>query len=339
MLASPSPTPNPAAPNGVNDAVRRDVTVVIAAWRASATIGRAVASALAEPEAAEVVVVDDASGDEGATLAAAKASDDGTGRLILLALDQNGGPARARNAAIAASEAPWITILDSDDFFEPGRLKGLMAQADKGFDLVADDLKQVDDGAPMSTARPMWFHADDQQPVEFNFTTFMEGSTAKSARRRREPGFLKPMMRRAFLEAHGISYDERMRLGEDFDIYARSLLAGGRMLLIPWTGYISVRRRTSLSHVHSRRDLVELEAANDRLLGSSLISPGDAKLVRKHRFIASCRITWVDFVAAFKKGNVFRVAWVVLKDPRQAPYVFRAFRDMIGRGLRRKFKG
>ena len=40
----------------------RSVTVVIAAWRAAATIGRAVASALAQPEAAEVVVVDDASG-------------------------------------------------------------------------------------------------------------------------------------------------------------------------------------------------------------------------------------------------------------------------------------
>ena len=30
-------------------------------------------------------------------------------------------------------------------------------------------------------------------------------------------------MRRAFLERHGLAYDETMRLGEDYDLYARAL--------------------------------------------------------------------------------------------------------------------
>jgi hypothetical protein len=34
-------------------------------------------------------------------------------------------------------------------------------------------------------------------------------------------------------------------------------------------------------------------------------------------------------MAALKKGNVFRAAGVVLKDPRQAPYVARGFGKMI----------
>ena len=49
------------------------VCVIIAARNAARTIPAAIASALREPEAAEVVVVDDASGDDGATLAAAHA--------------------------------------------------------------------------------------------------------------------------------------------------------------------------------------------------------------------------------------------------------------------------
>ena len=335
MLARPSTSSSNEAPEGVNTNVRRDVTVIIAAWRAAGTIGRAVASALAQPEAAEVVVVDDASNDDGATLAAARAADDGTGRLVILALDKNSGPSAARNAAIRASKAPWITILDSDDYFEPGRLRGLMALADKGYDIIADDLMQLKDGAPRSTAETMWFIGNDATPVDVDFTYFMESSIAKSNTRRREMGFLKPMMRRAFLEKHGISYDERMRLGEDFDIYARMLLANARMHLIPWTGYISVMRMQSLSWNHSRRDLVELEAANDRLLESTLISPEDAKLVRRHRLIARCRISWVDMIEALKKGNLFRAGWVVLKDPRQAPYLARAFRNMIFQKLDR----
>lgn len=335
MLARPSTPSSAEAPATANETIGRDVTVVIAAWRAAGTIGRAVASALAQPEAAEVVVVDDASNDDGATLAAARAADDGTGRLTVLALDRNGGPSAARNAAIAASKAPWITILDSDDYFEPGRLRGLMALADKGYDLIADDLMQLKDGAPASTAETMWFIGNDNTPVDVNFTYFMESSIAKSNTRRREMGFLKPMMRRAFLDTHAIRYDERMRLGEDFDIYARTLLAGGRMRLIPWTGYISVMRMQSLSWNHSRRDLVELEAANDRLLESKLISSADAKLVRRHRLIARCRISWVDLIEALKTRNIFRASWVVLKDPRQAPYLARAFRNMIFQKLDR----
>jgi succinoglycan biosynthesis protein ExoU len=73
-------------------ASRQSVTVVIAAWRAAATIGRAVGSALAQPEAAEVIVVDDASADGEATLSAARAVDDGSGRLKVFALDRNADP-------------------------------------------------------------------------------------------------------------------------------------------------------------------------------------------------------------------------------------------------------
>lgn len=329
MLANRSIPFDSMASDPASPPVRRDVTVLIAAWRAAGTIGRAVSTALAQPEAAEVVVVDDCSNDGGATIAAARAADDGTGRLIVLSLDKNSGPSAARNAAIAASKAPWVTILDSDDYFEPGRLRGLMAEADKGYDLIADDLKQLKEGAPASTAETMWFVGNDNTPIDVDFTYFIQASIPRSHYRRAEIGFVKPMIRRAFLDAHGIRYDESMRLGEDFDIYARSLLAGGRMRLIPWTGYISVMREKSLSTDHSRHDLEQFEAANTRLLASSALSPSDAKFVRHSRWLARRRMAWMDLMSALKKGNVFRASWVVLKDPRQAPYLGRAFRKMI----------
>ncbi|HEX5007576.1 MAG TPA: glycosyltransferase, partial [Hyphomonadaceae bacterium] len=85
MLATPSQTVETHAPaQGVN--TRGEVAVIIAAWRATATIGRAVASALRQVETAEVIVVDDCSNDDGATIAAAQAADDGTNRLKIIAL-------------------------------------------------------------------------------------------------------------------------------------------------------------------------------------------------------------------------------------------------------------
>lgn len=318
-------------------AVRRDVTVVIAAWRAAGTIGRAVASSLAQPEAAEVVVVDDASGDGGATLAAAWAADDGTGRLTVFALETNAGPSAARNAAVRASKAGWIAILDSDDFMEPGRLGALMALADQGYDLIADDLLQTPEGLPTSAGKPLWFR-DDQTPVDISFGFFIDSNISKASRMRRELGFLKPLTRRAFLQQHGLTYDERMRLGEDYDLYARALSLGAKMRLVPWTGYVSVMRGNSLSLNHGRTELAALEASDERLLASGRLSAADAKLVEKHRFSIRSRIVWIDFMTRLKKGNVFGAAGAVLKDVRQAPYVMRGiFRMVAGRfGARKK---
>jgi succinoglycan biosynthesis protein ExoU len=336
MLTTPPPAAKVEAPTpGVNLAVRREVTVVIAAWRAEATIGRAVASALAQPEAAEVVVVDDASDDSDATLKAAKAADDGAGRLKLIALDSNGGPSAARNAAIAASRAPWIAILDSDDFLQPGRLGALLALAHEGYDLIADDLMQTPQGQPVSAGRLLWFDGD-KTPVDIDFNAFIDSNISRQTRIRRELGFLKPLMRRAFLERHGLGYDEAMRLGEDYDLYARALSLGARMRLIPWAGYVSVMRRNSLSINHDRNDLVALEAADQRLIALPNLKASQKRLVEHHRFTTRSRIVWIDLIEALKHKRIFPALGIMLRDPRQAPYMLRelgkiAFRRLSGR--------
>lgn len=313
------------------------VTVVIAAWRAAGTIGRAVASALSQPETAEVVVVDDASGDDGATIKAAHAADDGTGRLTVLSQAINAGPSAARNVAIAASKSAWIAILDSDDFMEPGRLGKLLALTDAGYDLIADDLLQTPEGQPVSAGKPLWFR-DDATPIDIDFGFFIDSNITRASRMRRELGFLKPLVRRAFLERHRLTYEERMRLGEDYDLYARALSLGAKMRLIPWTGYVSVMRGNSLSLNHGRSELAALEACDDRLLASGRLSPRDARLVEQHHFSIRSRIVWIDFMAALKGGRPDRALGVVTKDMRQAPYVARGLVRMVaGRfGARKK---
>lgn len=332
MAATPFPSPDMRQPDAATDPVRRDVTIVIAAWRAAGTIGRAVASALAQPEAAEVVVVDDASGDGCATVTAALEADDGSGRLKVFALPRNSGPSAARNAAIRASKAAWIAVLDSDDFMQPGRLGKLLPMAGLGYDLLADDLLQVPDGRPASDGKPLWFR-DDQTPVDINFGLFIDSNVTRASRMRRELGFLKPLVRRAFLEEHGLVYDETMRLGEDYDLYARALSLGAKMRLVPWTGYVSVMRGNSLSLNHGRDDLAALEESDDRLLASGRLSETEAKLVRKHRFTTRSRIVWIDFMARLKRKNLFGAAGVVLKDVRQAPYVMRGLGKIVTKRL------
>ena len=142
-------------------------------------------------------------------------------------------------------------------------------------------------------------------------------------------GFLKPLMRRAFLESHALAYDEAMRLGEDYDLYARALSLGARMRLIPWTGYVSVMRGNSLSLNHGRRELAALEASDDRLLASGRLSRSDVATVKLHRFTTRSRIAWIDFMAALKAARPDSALGVMLKDVRQTPYIVRGLARMI----------
>jgi succinoglycan biosynthesis protein ExoU len=130
-----------------------------------------------------------------------------------------------------------------------------------------------------------------------------------------------------------------MRLGEDYDLYARALACGARMRLIPWTGYVSVLRLAGLSSQHNRADLVALEAADERLLASPELGPEEKSLVERHRFTTRSRIVWIDFMDTLKSGRPFRALSIVLQDPRQAPHVIRGLWKAVVRRLAGRARG
>ncbi len=253
------------------------VCVVIAAYGAEGTIGRAVASALAQPEVVEVLVVDDASPDS--TAAAARTADDGSGRLTVLRLPTNAGPSAARNLAIGRSTAPLLAVLDADDFVLPGRFAALLAEPD--WDLVADNIAFVDE-TDAHSIDPGPITAHRTKPRSLSPADFVRGSVTRIGRYKGELAFLKPVIRRAFLDAHALRYAEDMRLAEDYDLYLRALTAGARFRVIGGCGYVAVERRGSLSHAHGAADLGRFERAIRRALKAA---PGDAELrgqLRRH---------------------------------------------------------
>ncbi len=252
------------------------ICVIIAAKNAADTIEAAIESALREPEVAEVVVVDDGSSD--GTAEAAKRADDASGRLNVVRFDQNRGPSAARNHAIEISSAPLIAILDADDFFFDGRFRRMLSEED--WEFVADNIAFVDaDTASQAPERLQQFAED---PLFLDLPTFVDGNISKRGVRRGEIGFLKPIMRRAFLDKHGLRYREEMRLGEDYDLYIRALALGARYKVIHSCGYGAVVRGNSLSGSHRTEDLRRLYEADRALLTSSRLPPEAAEAVRRH---------------------------------------------------------
>jgi succinoglycan biosynthesis protein ExoU len=253
-----------------------DVCVIIAAKNAAETIGRAIQSALAEPETAEVIVVDDGSSD--GTADVSRHVDDGTGRLTVASFDINKGPAAARNHAISLSKAPVLAILDADDFFFAGRLKNLLSQTD--WDFIADNIAFVDE--ERASSAHLALEIFPAAPRTLDLSEFIEGNISKRGVRRGEIGFLKPLMRRDFLDAHKLRYQEGLRLGEDYDLYARALTKGARYKIIHSCGYGAVVRGNSLSGSHRTIDLKRLYEADRAILSQTGLSDQARALIGRH---------------------------------------------------------
>lgn len=250
------------------------ICVIIAAKNAADTIGAAVRSALQERLVSEVVVVDDGSSD--ATAEAARLADDGSRRLKIASFERNRGPSAARNHAIAISEAPLIAILDADDFFFPGRFEPMLAEPD--WDMLADNIAFISD--PDTAPAPERFQA---RARSISLVEFVEGNISQRGKPRGETGFLKPIIRRAFLQAHGLRYDENLRLGEDYDLYVRALAKGARYKVIEHCGYGAVIRHDSLSSRHRTEDLKALYEADEAILADPLLPMQARSVIGRHR--------------------------------------------------------
>lgn len=270
------------------------VAVIIAAYNVAQTIGDAVRSALEQAETAEVVVVDDASGDTTADVVEQLARQEP--RVRLIRQERNMGPSRARNVAIATTSAPFIAILDGDDIFLPGRFAAMFAEG--GWDFCADNIvfftKEEQIAAIQRT-----FDEVPSQSMRLDLATFVAGNVPDLGKPRGELGFLKPVMRRAFLERHAIAYREDCRLGEDFLFYAEALAKGALYCVISNCGYAALVRENSLSGHHSVEDLEQLYLHESGLLKELELTTTEEALLRKrarstlrrlhHRQVLACK--------------------------------------------------
>lgn len=115
---------------------RRKVTVMMAAYRASQTLGYAIASLLAQTyRPLEILVCDDASPDSTAELLRAqyarRALPEGV-ELRLFRSRRNQGPYGIRNALLAEATGELITVHDADDLALPERIAAQVKALDGG---------------------------------------------------------------------------------------------------------------------------------------------------------------------------------------------------------------
>jgi succinoglycan biosynthesis protein ExoO len=196
------------------------VSVIIPAFNAADFVADAYRSVLDQTiDDWEIIFVDDGSQD--CTLSIIRSLAANEPRVKVISILSNSGPAHARNAAIAMASGDWIAMLDADDWYSRGRLAMLTQAAERaGADIVLDNQFVVD---PIS--RRVAFLAfeplrNDETILEF--TDYLRNTQSNTVF---DFGYLKPIIRRSWLTANDIKFQESLRLGEDrmllFECYAR----------------------------------------------------------------------------------------------------------------------
>ena len=278
------------------------VTLVIPCYNAAATIVKAVESALAQTVPVKIIVIDDCSTDNSFELLAALAAQHP--QLTVRRQVQNCGPSAARNAGLQMVKTAWVAGLDSDDFLLPGRMAKLLEHAERSdADFIADDIIRISPGQTPEEGFRVW-RDEKLGTVRIDLARFVRENTLRYVGFRRELGYLKPMMRSAFLFEHGLSFREDMRLAEDYDFYARSLAAGAKLDVIDPCGYIALNRAGSLSKSIATNALEKvLEVDLALLMGPGASSEAKSAL-REHLTQTQIDLAWMKFIDAVRERNL-----------------------------------
>lgn len=290
------------------------VSVIVANHNGEKYLAEALSSALNQTlRHIEIVVIDDASTDASIAIAEAFAKSDN--RIRVIARASRSGPGAARNDGFDVARGKWVAILDSDDVMHPTRLDDLAREAEaSGADLCADDLLVFQE----STASESLLSARQRKLRWISAADFI--SDNKLFSRTPSLGYLKPLIRTAFIREHKISYNPTLKIGEDYDLVVQLLAAGARFRLTDKLGYFYRKHGQSISHRMSSEHIAHLHEADARL--KRLFPKDDSEVARafddRRRSIERAA-AFSEIVAAIKSGEPSAAFLAASRCPRALP--------------------
>ncbi len=225
------------------------IDVIMPAYNRARYVKSAIASVLAEPGVSvRLIVVDDGSTDGSSELLEKLAAEDGR---ILVLRGESRGVSAARNRALSAVRAPFVSFLDSDDLFAPGKL---VRQVRK---LAADTALAAVVG------HRLIFNGETNEPWD----------GARDIERKLDICLASGTFRRNVFAKLG-KFDEELTFGEDLDLYLKLIEADWPVLIEPDAAVYHRRHGDNMTNDTAglQRALVR---AHHKSMKRRRLSPGD----------------------------------------------------------------
>lgn len=305
------------------------VSLLMVARNAAAHIDAALGSARRQTlQAIEIVVVDDRSTDATGEIIRRHAAED---PRVIAVRGHGKGLAAVRNLSIAAAAAPYAAVLDADDILHPRHAEHLLDLARRtGADIAATNMIAFASDAPPSlfAEGPAW-----QGERFIDHAAFV--ASGRLGQQGVQLGYLKPLFRLAALRGHGLGYDLRLRIGEDWDLVERALAAGLTYAWRPEPTYYYRRHAASTSFRWKTEDLTALIAAErDRMVSdpadTALAAARGERLASLEDALAHC-----EAVAHLKARRPDRALPHLLRRPRAFGLLGHSLREGVMRRVGR----
>ncbi len=263
------------------------VSVVIPAFNEAGRIGPAIESVLAQTQPAyEIIVIDDGSTDETATVA--------TSYGVRVIRQSNAGISAARNRAFAEASGDWLALLDADDIWLPDRLAwlGRAVTAHPAIDFGFSDYTVEENGvsnAPSNLARTPQYGAARGPKTDDAVYAIEREALCKALAVGNFLGTSTVFVRRALVEARDLRFDESLPLrtaeyqvSEDVEWYLR---------VLKWTDALAiervlaryVRRSDSQAENYGRVRYGDVKLGERVLAKPEAYGPGSAAAFRSMR--------------------------------------------------------
>lgn len=225
-----------------------DVSVIIPAFNAQASIGLLVYKLLSEQTLSiEVIIVDDGSTDETWSILSAI-----TDERLMLIHQENQGVYAARNAALAVHSGEWVVFLDADDLIDDGFLQERLRTAHEAQADVA-----VFNGWRADSTGYHLASVHRQQP--YGQTLTGQEWICYCVKQREWPHYLwLQIIRSAYIREHGL----RFQVGKSHKdiLWTIHLAAGnGRFYFADRRDYTYISNPASITH---RQDYYDIRATS-----------------------------------------------------------------------------
>lgn len=210
------------------------ISVIIPVYNSENYVGEAIRSVLdqsIDPDALEILAVDDGSTDGSGAILAEMAAQDA--RIAVITQKNSGTPGGGRNPAIGLATGEFIFFLDSDDALTPDALRHMAETARaEDSDVVLGRLASMDKRhAPSSMFRRTVMDADLVEDKIFNTL----GPTK--------------LIRRTLIEGLGLRFPEDQGSGEDQPFMAAVYLNARKISILADQDYYLIRHRADGSNM------------------------------------------------------------------------------------------